>query len=165
MPAQIIKCERITHPPVRFIGKRYNTYPNWNDFWEHDWFSEIEKSGEQAEINDSSYCVLIGLVDSKPEYYLGEFFLESTPVPDGFDYVDLPSMEAGLFFIKGQVSECYGLVFGQPEVLSSELEKHGMSMPKGTPQRWLGFERDNCPRWTTPDENGNQILDYAVYLI
>ena len=27
------------------------------------------------------------------------------------------------------------------------------------------FERYNCPRYTTPDENGNVILDYAVSIV
>jgi hypothetical protein len=56
------------------------------------------------------------------------------------------------------------VVFGQPDVLAAELEKNGVEMPKGIPPRWVGFERDNCPRWTSPDENGKLILDYAVYL-
>jgi hypothetical protein len=163
MPAEIIKCQRVSHPPLRFIGKRYTQYPNWNDFWENNWFNEIEKAGKQAEINDGSYCVLIGVVNGAPEFYLGEFFSESTPVPAGFDYADLPALEAGLCFIKGQASDCYGMIFGHPDILAGELEKNGMKMPKGAP-RWVGFERDNCPRWTTPDENGNQILDYGVYL-
>jgi len=30
--------------------------------------------------------------------------------------------------------------------------------------RWLSFERDNCPRFTDPDAQGNVILDFAVYL-
>ena len=165
MSAQIIKCERVSHPPVRFIGKRYTAYPNWNDAWESDLFGNIEKAGPTAEINDGNcYCVLIGFVAGAPEFYLGEFFQTNTPVPDGFDHADLPAMEAGLCFIKGKAEDCYGLVFGHPEILAAELEKNGMSMPKGTPPRWVGFERDNCPRWTTHDENGNQILDYAVYL-
>ena len=164
MSAEIIKCQRVSHPPVRFIGKRYAQYPNWNDFWENNWFAEIEKAGKQAAINDDSFCVLIGFIDGAPEYYLGEFFLENTPVPDGFDYADVPASGAGLGFIKGPVGDCYGVVFGHPDLLAAALEKNGMTMPKGTPPRWVGFERDNCPRWTTPDENGNQILDYAVYL-
>jgi AraC family transcriptional regulator len=164
MPAEIIKCQRVSHPPVRFIGKRYTQYPNWNDFWENNWFAEIEKAGKQAEINDDSFCVLIGVVGGAPEYYLGEFFPEGTPVPAGFDHADLPAMEAGLCFIKGQAGDCYGLVFQHPDVLAAALEKNGMQMPKGAPPRWAGFERDNCPRWTNPDEHGNQILDYAVYL-
>lgn len=27
------------------------------------------------------------------------------------------------------------------------------------------FERYNCPRFTTPDENGNVILDYALSIV
>lgn len=164
MSAEIIKCERISHPALRFIGKRYEQYPDWSIFWENNWFEEIEKAGKQAQINDDSYCVLIGFIDGKPEFYLGEFFPENTPVPEGFDYADLPPMEAGMCFIKGKTEDCYGVVFENPGKIAAELEKHGMSVPAGNPPRWIGFERDNCPRWTSPDESGNVILDYGVYL-
>ncbi len=113
MPAEIIKCERISHQPVRFIGKRYTEYPNWNDFWANDWFNAIEKAGDRAEVNDDSYCVLTGFTPEGIEFYLGEFFPENTPVPEGFDYADLPPLEAGLFFIKGSIDGCYDYVFNK----------------------------------------------------
>jgi predicted transcriptional regulator YdeE len=162
MSATIIKCERITSPPVRFIGKRYDSYPNWNDFWEHNWFDEIEKSGTPADVNDNSYCVLTGAVNGRLEYYLGEFFKEDTPVPEGFDYADIPAFEAALFFIKGKTVECYMLA-GDVEALSTEIEHNGMTLMSES-RRWLSFERDNCPRWTDPDADGNQILDYGIFL-
>ena len=164
MSAEIIKTERVSHPAVRFIGKRYDAYPNWGEFWENGWFEQIEAAGERAAISDECYCVLIGSVNGELEYYLGEFFPESTAVPDGFDHADLPAMNAALFFIKGQPDECYGLAFGQRDTLNAAMVAAGITPPADEPRRWIAFERDNCPRWTDPDENGNQILDYAVYL-
>lgn len=163
MAAEIIKCERVSHPPVRFIGKRYDTYPNWNDFWANNWFEEIESIGERADINDGSYCVLTGYVNGEPEHYLGEFFPEGTLVPGGFDFADLPAMDAALFFIKGLQNECYDMVIAKRDRLNAAMTERGMTPPE-TQLRWLSFERDNCPRWTDPDTEGRQILDYAIYL-
>ena len=177
MAAEITKTERVSHPAVRFIGKRYDTYPNWSDFWENNWFEQIENAGERAAISDDSYCVLVGSVNGELEYYLGEFFPEGTPVPEvfgenstsgsksiTFDFVDLPAMDAALFFIKGQAPECYGLAFGQRDTLNAAMVEAGITPPTDEPRRWIAFERDNCPRWTDPDEDGRQILDYAIYL-
>jgi hypothetical protein len=166
MPATIIKCERVSHPPVRFIGKKFPGYPNWGEAWEHGWFDAIEQAGAPAAINDSSYCVLTGFAPGGIECYLGQFFPSGTPVPDGFDHAYLPEMTAALFFIKGQQGECYEHVFGEKRSeLLAEMERCGMAPPPSEPPpRWASFERDNCPRWTDPDADGNVILDYAIYL-
>lgn len=165
MPAEIIQCERISHPPLRFIGKRFTDYPNWGLFWENNWFDDIEKAGARAALNDDSYCVLTGFTPEGIEFYLGEFFPANTRVPAGFDYADLPAMDAGMCYIKGSVGDCVNFVMTQRDQLLSELAKNGMTVTQGTtPPRWASFERDNCPRWTTPDEDGEVILDYALYL-
>jgi hypothetical protein len=165
MPAEIVKCERISHPPVRFIGKRFSTYPDWNLFWQNNWFEAIESAGERADVNDNSYCVLTGFAPEGIEFYLGEFFPENTPVPEGFDYADLPAMEAGMCYIRGTIEECVAVpVYGRDKLLDA-LERNGMAVaPSGAPPRWASFERDNCPRWTAPDPDGHVILDYAIYL-
>jgi hypothetical protein len=165
MPAEIIKCERISHPPLRFIGKRFTGYPDWSLFWANNWFEEIEKAGERAGLNDGSYCVLTGFTAEGIEFYLGEFFPAKTPVPEGFDHADLPAMEAGICYIKGTEKDCVDFVVYHREQLLAELSKNGMTAAQGAaPPRWASFERDNCPRWTTPDGDGKVILDYAIYL-
>lgn len=164
MSAEIIKCDRISHPPLRFIGKRFTTYPDWNIFWENNWFEVIENLGERAELNDDSYCVLTGFTPEGNEFYLGEFFPANTPVPEIFDYADLPAMDAGLFYIKGSVDDCYGLIMQKRDEMLAALAKNGMAIKQDAAPRWASFERDNCPRFTTPDENGKIILDYAIYL-
>ena len=165
MSATIIKAERVTHPAVRFIGKRYDTYPNWGDWWENGWFDTIEKAGTTAAVNDDSYCMLVGATESGIEFWLGEFFEAETPVPEGFDFTDLPEMSAGLVYIKGTPEECYALTApDKRSELYAAFTAHGIELPGEFPLRWLSFERDNCPRWTDPDADGNVILDYAIYL-
>jgi hypothetical protein len=167
MSAEIIKAQRVTHPPVRFIGKRFETYPNWGLAWENDWFGKIEAAGKCAAINDDSFCVLVGMSESGIEFYLGEFMEAGTPVPEGFDFADLPELSAGLVYIKGKQDEVYALTAPDKRgVLQAALSPAGVELPTegGAPKRWLSFERDNCPRFTDPDADGNVILDYALYL-
>ncbi|MDR0819559.1 MAG: hypothetical protein LBN43_08335 [Oscillospiraceae bacterium] len=166
MPAAILKCERVSHPPLRFIGKRSDAYPNWGDAWANDWFGEIEKAGATAEINDDSYCVLTGITPEGVEFYLGEFFPANTPVPDGFDFADLPAMDAGIAYIKGKVEEVYALTVPDKisELLAAFASEGIAASRRETSPRWISFERDNCPRFTDPDADGNVILDYAIYL-
>lgn len=42
-----------------------------------------------------------------------------------------------------------------------ELKTHGFLRKEDD---WC-FERYNCPRFTTPDENGNVILDYGIAIM
>jgi hypothetical protein len=164
-PPRITKCERLHCPPVRFIGKRSTNFPDWGAFWANNWFDEIEKAGPRAALNDDSYCVLTGFSPDGTECYLGEFFPENTVVPEGFDHADLPAMDAALCFVQGPEGECHRFVNQRREELIAEIERNGMTLPKGDPPpRWATFERDNCPRWTTPDADGNVILDFAIFL-
>ncbi len=165
MSAEIVKCERISHPPVRFIGKRFSTYPDWGLFWQNNWFEAIESAGARADVNDDSYCVLTGFTPEGIEFYLGEFFPANTAVPAGFDYADLPAMEAGMCYIRGTIEECVAVPVLGRALLLDTLKQNGMTVKQdGALPRWASFERSNCPRWTAPDENGNVILDYAIYL-
>ena len=167
MAATIIKAERVTHPPVRFIGKHFDTYPNWGLAWAEDWFGTIEKAGKTADVNDGSYCVLVGQTESGIEFYLGEFMEADTPIPEGFDYADLPEMSAGLVYIKGKQDEVYSLTApDKRNILKAALAEVGVNLSDSdsAPKRWMSFERDNCPRFTDPDADGNLILDYALYL-
>ncbi|MCL2135928.1 MAG: hypothetical protein FWH40_00140 [Coriobacteriia bacterium] len=166
MGPEIIKCELVSHPPVRFIGRRFDSYPNWSLAWEGNWFEQIEQAGDAARINDESYCVLHGFKSLQHVYYLGEFFTEGTPAPDGFDYVDLPRLSAGLVYIKGRIDEVYALTApSQREAISKALQDSGIYVPKETASHgWISFERDNCPRFTDADDEGNVILDFALYL-
>jgi hypothetical protein len=85
-----------------------------------------------------------------------------TPTPEGLDAVDIPESKAVLFFIKGQQGDCYKTAYNT-EVLNNLIAQLGLPIP--TDERVLkAFERDNCPRFTDPDEDGNLTLDYIVFL-
>jgi hypothetical protein len=49
------------------------------------------------------------------------------------------------------------------------MNAHNLCMTKIFEKEWKPanswcFERYNCPRYTTPEENGKVTLDYCVYL-
>ncbi|MCL2151056.1 MAG: hypothetical protein FWH50_02395 [Coriobacteriia bacterium] len=175
MPAEIIGCELVTHPPLRFVGKRFDTYPDWSQAWVNGWFDIIEQTSEIAFINDDSYCVLRGNANGSDVYYLGEFCVEGSKVPAGLDYADLSASSAAIAYIKGKIEEVYALTAdnNKPTLLAAfadsgiEFPADAISAASTTTDpepRWLSFERDNCPRFTDPDAQGNVILDFAVYL-
>jgi hypothetical protein len=156
---QIIRCEVITIPETCFIGKHFDGYPNWGEAWENSWFEKIEAMGEPSPINDSSYCVLYGKDNN---HWIGEFMEPGTPAPDGLDTVDIPESRAVLFFIKGQQGDCYKTAYNT-DVLNNLILQLDLPIP-GEKRALKAFERDNCPRFTEPDEDGNLILDYIVFL-
>ncbi|MDR0949119.1 MAG: GyrI-like domain-containing protein [Lachnospiraceae bacterium] len=156
---QIIRCEVITVPETRFIGKQYDHYPNWGDAWANGWFEQIEAMGAQSPINDGSYCVLYGKDNN---HWIGEFMEAGTPVPEGLDFVDIPESQAVLFFIKGKQGDCFTTAYNT-DVINGLIEQLGLPHPADD-RKLKAFERDNCPRFTDPDEEGNLILDYIVFM-
>lgn len=94
------------------------------------------------------------------EYWIGMFFPEATPVPDGFMYVDIPSGNVGTCWIYGHESS--GEFYGHEayKLCASKIEEAGWKIAE---ESWF-FERYNCPRFTSPDEKGNVILDFCFYL-
>jgi len=67
--------------------------------------------------------------------------------------------------IKIQDSEDDGSIYNMHEVCLGTLRKKGMDEFKiDETSRAFFFERYNCLRFTSPDKNGNIILDYGIYL-
>lgn len=164
---EIIKVYKESLPSLRLIGKRYtdsdrNEYGSfshkWGDWFEKGYFKALEELGGLTENGDA----FIGCMrcTGEFEYWIGMFFPEDTPVPDGYMYADIPSGEIGTCWIYGR--EDNGEIYG--------LEPHNMCLSKIQDEGWKVlkdswfFERYNCPRFTTPDEKGKVILDYCFYL-
>ena len=159
MAAKIMEMKEDRWPAARFIGKKYTSGANWGEWWANDWFSVLEKQPGLA-INDDSYIGAVHIVDGMPEYWIGMFFAPDTAVPEGFEYVDIESMDYAICYLYGNPDN--GELF--------EMETHNMCLEeikarglKRKEDDWC-FERYNCPRYTTPDESGNVILDYAISL-
>ncbi|MBO5254060.1 MAG: GyrI-like domain-containing protein [Clostridia bacterium] len=157
MAAKIVDFRLENCPKARFIGKRYVGSPNWGEWWENGWFDVLEQL-PQLPINDNAYLGALRVADGVLEYWIGMFFEADTPVPDGFDFADTDPMSYAVYFLYG--SEQSGELFG--------LERHNMCLEdlkaRGITRfedNWC-IERCNCPRFTTPDEHGNVVLDYLI---
>ena len=157
MAVRIVEVKKESCAAARFIGKRYENAPDWGEWWQNDWFSILEKT-ERLSFNGDAYIGAVRVVNGMPERWIGMFFPADVLVPDGFDYADIEPMEYAVFYLcdKENSSDFYS--FETHQMCLEELKALGL---KRKEDDWC-FERYNCPRFTTPDENGNVILDYGV---
>ena len=165
--AEIIKAFTEEVPAMRFIGKKYTSFGHWGEMFANGWFDEIERAmgGTDAITslwkNGGAYVGLECRSETEPFlYYLGMFTPIGTPVPDGFDFVDFPAGALGVVWICGTEKEVHR-VKGRKAALQAE----GIEVKTdGNGVIW-SFENCICPRYTTPDADGNIILDYCYYLV
>ena len=157
MEIQILKVEQESCTAARFIGKRYVGNVNWEEWWSNNWFDVLE-SIPGLPINDNGYIGAVRIVDGMPEYWIGMFFPVDTDVPSGFEYVDIEPLNYAVFYLYGKENSSEFYTMATHDLCLEELKAHNL---KRKEDDWC-FERYNCPRFTTPDTNGNVILDYAV---
>lgn len=165
MAVKIVQAKKESCPAARFIGKRYTDADRvngsfgakWGDWWANNWFAPLDQMTGLA-INDGSYIGAMHIVDGGVEYWIGMFFAEGTEAPEGYEYVDIQPLDYGVCWLYG--SEQSGELYG--------LDAHNLCLEELKRQGWVRreddwcFERYNCPRFTTPDEQGNVILDYGI---
>lgn len=157
MAVKILEVKRESCPAARLIGKRYEHGPNWGEWWQNDWFSVLEKN-ERLDINGDAYIGAVHIVGGMPEYWIGMFFPVDTEVPEGFDFVDMEALEYAVCYLYDKEGSGDFYTMETHEECLEELKSHGF---KRKEDDWC-FERYNCPRFTTPDEEGNVILDYGI---
>lgn len=166
MPEVInILQERV--PALRFIGKRYTDADRdsgggfgerWREWFQEERFTPLQALGPAPEHGDA-YVGLMRYLNEF-EYWIGIFFPADTPVPEGYDWVDLPACTFGTCWLYGR--EETGELYGMDAHMScaSQIENKGWRIAEAP---WC-LERYNHPRFTTPDENGKVILDYCIEL-
>lgn len=157
MSVTIKEVKRESFPETRLIGKKYENGPNWGEWWANDWFSILEKN-QPLSINGDAYIGAVHIVNGMPEYWIGMFFSVEANIPDGFDYVDIESLEYAVFYLYGTEGSGDFYTMETHNMCLEELKTLGY---KRKEDDWC-FERYNCPRFTTPDEKGNVILDYGI---
>ncbi len=183
MAFKIIKTYKERYPALRLIGKRYTDddringsfSSKWREWHQKGWFAELEKSAKPVE-GEYGYLGLMTFrtdhQDLPPKengfsYWIGIFFPLGTPVPDGFEYLDLPENDVGISWIYG--SDKNGEIYGS-KPHSSAYQKlcdkgwGDLNQNAGGEKLIVFFENYTCPRFTTPDDKGNVILDYGFYL-
>ncbi len=160
MSVRLLEIKAEHCPAARLIGKRYESNPNWGEWWSNDWFSQLEQS-PRLPFNDDAYIGAVHIVEGKPEYWIGMFFPEGTPVPQGFEAADIPPLDYAVCYLSAPEG-CPDFYTAETHQLClSQLAQMGFTRKEDD---WC-FERYQCPRFTTPDENGNVILDYGISVL
>ena len=165
--AEIIKTFREQVPAMRFIGKKYPGFgPMWGEWFANGWFDVVEASmgGPESILkiweNGAGYVGLERRAEGQPfEYWLGMFTPANTPIPEGFSYVDFPAIGLGICWIYGPEKEVHKTSACKPAILAA-----GMELWKDETGGIWSFENCLCPRYTTPDEQGNIIMDYCYFV-
>lgn len=150
-------------------GLRYTEADRKNGSFSHKWaewfsqglFAPLEQAPRDPDgFLDGSYVGAMRMADGGFEYWIGMFLPQDAPVPEGYEHMDLPEETCALFWIYGSESsgELYGM--SAEALCQAELDRRGWVRKDAG---WH-FERYNCPRFTTPDAQGNVILDYGVPL-
>ena len=88
------------------------------------------------------------------------FAPEHTPVPDGFVSVDFENLSLGTCWIYGREDEVHDTSACLPSLAANGLEPW-----RDADGAVWSFENCVCPRYTTPDADGNIILDYCYFVV
>ena len=166
--AEIIKIFREEVPAMRFIGKKYHSFGGWWDEWfSNGWFDRIEQAmgGTESILkiweNGAGYVGLERHCQDQPfEYWIGMFAPTDTTVPTGFDHIDFPAIGLGTCWIYGQEREVH-----DTRECRKAVQIQGFKIWKDSNGGVWSFENCLCPRYTSPDEHGNIIMDYCIFIV
>jgi len=153
-------------PALRVIGKAVHPKMDMKEnpipaFWEKCFSDGTFKvlSELPAEHVDKDYVGLMcdwGEGQETWTYICGMLLAAGTPVPEGFDYKDIPAATAAVAWIQGPEKENYQVAH---PLTQQELEKRGFRFDQSA--GWC-MEYYNCPRFTQAQPNGDVILDYYM---
>lgn len=100
--AEIIKVFKETIPTLRFIGKKYDSFGHWDEWWQNGWFERIEEAmGGTERIlglweNGGGYIGLERWAENEPfSYFIGMLAPENTRFPTAFSRSTLPGSAWG----------------------------------------------------------------------
>ena len=182
MGFEITKVYKEHAPALRFIGKRYTDSDRvnggfgvkWHEWFQNGWFGELEKLGPSEAVDNGYLGLMTVCSDHRDENgrcefacWIGLFFPAGVAVPDGFGHLDLPESDIGMMWIHGddRTGEIFG---GGPHTAAeTKLAEHGWGHVRqnaGGTNTVVFFERYNCPRFTTRDEQDKVTLDYGFYI-
>ncbi len=157
MSVRILEIKQENCPATRLIGRRYNSSPDWGEWWENDLFSALEQL-ECLPFNGDAYIGAVHIVDGMPEYWIGMLFPANTEVPDGYVYIDIEPIQYAVCYLQDKEGSGDFYTMETHNICLNELKAHGFNRKEDD---WC-FERYNCPRFTTPNGNGEVILDYLI---
>lgn len=164
----ILETRQETYPAVQLIGRRYTDADRdafgsfgekWQDWFRSGRFDALRQCGGIDQVSDD-FIGAMRCTEAGFEYWIGVLMAPEDPVPPGFEAVPIPAGNLGVCFLYGRdgSSDLFGM--DAHNACVAAWQSQGWTP---APDAWF-LERYNCPRYTTPDEQGNVILDYCVYL-
>lgn len=157
MAVQILEVKKESAPAVRLIGKRYENGANWAEWWENHWFEVLEAIPSPPWSGDA-YLGAVHIVNGMPEYWIGMMFPEGTEIPAGFEGIDMEPLDYAVCYLRDKEGSGDFYTMETHNRCLEAIKKMGFQRKEDD---WC-FERCNCPRFTTPDDEGNVILDYGI---
>lgn len=158
---EIVKVYRESFPALRLIGKKYSNKDDigakWGQWHQNGWFDAIESLGLLPQNNDA-YVGAKRICEGAFEYWIGMLFPQETGAPEGFEAADIAPLDMAVCWLYGGESSGELTSMEAHNKCLSEIAERGYARREN---EWC-FEMYNCPRFTTPDEKGNVILDYCV---
>jgi hypothetical protein len=169
--AEVIKVYRQSVPEMRFIGKNYGNEDRvgggfgkqWEEWFSHGWFEVLEKNCDAKAVYEDgdAYIGLMRWKEGEPfEYWIGMFCPKDSIVPEGYSFVDFEESDLGVAWLYGKPEE----VYCQEDKCADRCFEEGLKIIPDEQGAYWFFERYVCPRFTTPDEHGNIILDICHYI-
>lgn len=167
---EIVNTYKEHLPAVKLIGKRYTNQDRdesgtfaryWQAWFQDDCPAALTACAGIAGLSEDFVGAMRIMGEDEFEYWIGGLFAPSATAPDGFEAVDIPAVEIGVCWLYGndESGELYGAEAS--DLSMAALSEKGW---KFSEKGWF-FERYNCPRFTSPDEKGNVILDICAYLV
>jgi len=172
--AELVKLEIIGQPEIVIVGKYIHIFSNdcqegknpipafWGKCFEEALFAKLETLADF--IHNPAY---VGYMDTnngvwkngEGRYICGMMMKPGVVVPEGFTAHTLKPAKVAVGWIKGKKSN-EATVFANAHGLTEKaVVKKGLKLWGG--HDWC-MEVYTSPRFTTPDENGDIILDYYI---
>ena len=151
---KIVDIQKECWPKCVLIGKRGT---NWGEWWSNGWFDALEKQPALPE-NGDAYIGAVRIVNGVPERWIGMYFPEGTVAPEGYEAVEIPATNYAVCYLQDKEGSGSFYTMETHQACLAALAERGYTRSEGD---WC-FERCNCPRYTTPDENGHVVLDYGI---
>lgn len=171
--AEIINTYIQDVPAMRFIGRTYSDADRvnggyghlWHEWMQNEWLNQLDAlitpAIKAANPDMDASLGLMSVGEGQPFLYrIGYFVPAGTPVPDGFEFLDFPAQRFGVVWLKGTPPD----IFGKEMQCWERLAAAGHRMKKDRLGREWFMERYQCPRFTQPDANGQNILDICFVI-
>lgn len=160
MAVKLLEIKKESWPAARLIGRKYTGAPDWKEWWEKGWFEVLEQN-QCLPMNGDAYIGAVHIVDGMPERWIGMFFPADCAVPEGFQSVDIEPLEYAVCYLSDKEGSGGFFTMETHDMCLEALRAEGFVRKE---DHWC-FERYNCPRYTTPDGEGNVILDYGISIV